>query len=139
VSISHDLLRRALDVERHVENAFAEVIDTPWRRGEHILWHPAVDIYETSDAYIIVADLPGVEPSHIDLQVKHGAVVLCGRRVSLHIGRSCRHRIVERAVGRFCRTLRLEHEIDLPGKQESYHNGIYRAVLPKRKDTESER
>lgn len=43
-------------------------------------WTPAVDIYETDDAYILQADLPGLNKDDIDLHILNEQVTLRGAR-----------------------------------------------------------
>src|SRR5439155_21146498 len=41
-------------------------------------WSPALDLVETADAYILTADVPGVDPSSIDLSVTGNVLTLRG-------------------------------------------------------------
>jgi hypothetical protein len=40
---------------------------------------PPVDIYETEDKYVLVADMPGVEKEDIDISVSDGTLTLTGK------------------------------------------------------------
>ena len=51
-------------------------------------WTPPVDLYETTDRYVLIAELPGLTRDDIDIHVQDGTVTLQGRRRSA--GRSVR-------------------------------------------------
>lgn len=92
---------------------------------------PATDLYETDDAYVLLADLPGVAPQDVELRVEDHELVFCGLRSTgvAHPGRGI---VIERSWGRFCRRFSLEHPIDPERVEHGYENGIYWARLPKR-------
>ena len=70
-------------------------------------WVPAVDLCETSDAFIVTAELPGVTRDQIRIDVHDGRLTLHGRRDARV---ACEHyHQVERGHGEFCRSFRLPH------------------------------
>jgi HSP20 family protein len=125
-------LRLSVDLGQRIEQAFSELIYEPWGRGiERKAWQPAIDIYETDDAYLIEADLPGVPPDSVAIRVDGERLTICGTRQSvawLQEGRSIR---IERARGEFCRSLHLEHRVDVEHIDKQYEHGILRVRLPK--------
>ncbi|GAB4283999.1 MAG: Hsp20/alpha crystallin family protein [Deferrisomatales bacterium] len=40
---------------------------------------PPVDIYETDDALVVIADLPGIRPDRLSVEVEHGVLTIEGR------------------------------------------------------------
>lgn len=125
-------LRLLTDLNRQIEEAFADVIHQPWgREEESASWQPAIDVYETDDAYHVEADLPGVTPEDLQVRIQGQWITICGTRRSLkriEQGRTVR---IERAHGRFCRSFRLEHAIDPSKIETTYENGIYQILIPK--------
>ncbi len=126
-------LRRLRRLEQEIDDAFAELIDMPWGRlaPSAPTWWPPVDLYETEDAYILVADMPGVEREDIDLRVRGRQVVLHGSRRSIEWGRAGHDVYVERARGRFCRTFTVDEPVDADRAEATYKNGLFRAWIPK--------
>src|SRR5215211_7716571 len=45
-------------------------------------WNPRVDVFETPEGFVLLADLPGVEPSSIDLSVTGNILTLRGEKVT---------------------------------------------------------
>lgn len=121
------------NVEREIEDAFAALVERPWKQLVPSLtaW-PAVDLYETEEAYVLLADLPGVAPEDIELEVEDHSIRLCGLRWGIGYARHGRCVIVERTGGRFCRRFSLEEPVDAERIEQGVENGIYWARLPKR-------
>ena len=66
-------------LSHEVERLFDEMIHRPWGFSREIRgWNPSVDLYETSDAFIAEADLPGVRKEDVTVQVENGDLVLQG-------------------------------------------------------------
>jgi len=51
-----------LRLSHEVDRLFDELIHRPWGIGRELQrWNPSIDLYETSEAFILEADLPGVK------------------------------------------------------------------------------
>ena len=119
------------ELQDEVETAFSEIIHAPWGRSTRIEWYPPIDLYETRDSYILIADLPGVNPERVSLSIERDHLVLCGER-SAHIAHaSGRFHVIERTAGRFCRTIPLRHPVNTTKVTFSFESGVYRATIPK--------
>ena len=92
-------------------------------------WHPASDVEETDDAYLVEIELPGVRREDVTVEFGHGELLVTGEvkereRVGLF-----RHRT--RRVGRF------DYRIDLPGEvlddqiSASLADGVLTVRVPK--------
>jgi len=66
-------------------------------------WAPAVDIKEEENAFVIQADLPGVEYKDIEITMEKGVLTLKGQRVSETKEETEKYRRVERVRGTFLR------------------------------------
>jgi HSP20 family protein len=94
-------------------------------------WAPAVDIYETSDAYVIHADLPGVTKEDIGIQVLEDQVAIRGSRKRLYPTEEKGYRRYERGEGRFERNFRIKGGIDTGKVDARFENGVLTLTLPK--------
>ena len=129
-------LRLALDLDRRIDELFTELIHEPWGRAfGGGGWQPAVDVFETDDAYLIEADIPGVAPENVEVRVEGRRLTIRGTRESVTWSRSeaGRNVQIERQHGDFCRTLELDHPIDVDRLEKQFDQGILRARLPKKK------
>jgi HSP20 family protein len=94
--------------------------------------YPAFNVYEAADAYILSAELPGVEPGDIHLSVEGSTITLEGQRkidYPNESGSSLHRR--ERQAGSFRRAMQLPAKIDADKIEASYRNGVLVARLPK--------
>jgi HSP20 family protein len=97
------------------------------------LWSPAVDLYETPDAVIVVLELPGVDPNQTEINVEPHRLVVRGVRRERH-ARSPEHRTyhaLEIRYGRFERVLPLPPSVDGGGTTANYEDGLLEITLPK--------
>jgi HSP20 family protein len=121
------------DLERRVDEAFAELIHKPWGKVEpSAVWQPAVDLYELPKHYLAVADLPGVDPSKVSVRVEAGRLVIQGSRrfrERLEIGQRVHW---ERAEGDFLRQLPLLHHVEVSGVRVRFKHGLLLVQVPKR-------
>jgi HSP20 family protein len=94
-------------------------------------WAPAVDIFETGEAFTVEVELPGIDPKEIDVSVEEGVLNLKGeRRLEKEIKEENYHR-VERAYGMFARAIRLPTDVDAGRVRAAYDNGVLRVTIPK--------
>lgn len=104
-------------------------------------WIPPVDIVDKGEAYILTAEVPGVDESVIDLQISGDTLVLRGARsthqpVEGHTSEEGigYHRL-ERPDGSFQRTFRLPDEVDPDKITAACADGVLRVELVKRVDS----
>ncbi|MDP6083921.1 MAG: Hsp20/alpha crystallin family protein [Verrucomicrobiota bacterium] len=94
-------------------------------------WNPAVDIVESTDAYTLTADLPGLTKGDINLTVEDGVLTLTGERKAEHSeSKEFGHRY-ERAYGKFSRSFELGSGIENGKIKAEFKNGLLMVELPK--------
>ena len=116
-----------------------QLFDRFWRRSGETdglpmaAWHPTVDVAERDDAYVITADLPGMNREDISVKVTDNALTLSGERKSETSDEKA-HR-VERSYGRFSRSFALPSAVNEGEISAEYRNGVLTVALPKAEDT----
>src|SRR5687767_10206392 len=75
-------------------------------------WIPAMDLVETGDHLVLKADLPGLDKDDVEIEVKDGVLSISGERRTEHQDSSNGYHRVERAYGRFSRSLSLPEGVD---------------------------
>ena len=131
-------LRLSIDLERRIEQVFAELIDEPWGRlSAEKAWQPEIDLYETDDAYLIEADLPGVRPEDVTIEVQGQSVTISGQRRFESVTQSAHGVRLERKHGRFLRRFTLEQAIDSDRVTVERKEGTYCIHLPKKQKKQS--
>jgi HSP20 family protein len=100
-------------------------------RSEGASWTPPVDIYETSDAYVLHADLPGLKREEIEVQLVENQITIRGNRKREEQVTEKGFRRYERAEGRFERNFRIKDGVDPAKVEAKFENGVLTVTLPK--------
>jgi HSP20 family protein len=87
-------------------------------------------VFRKSDDFIIIAELPGVKKSELDVQVKGRTIRLAGERTVGYPEKATLHRR-ERLAGRFDRAVTMPIEIDSDDVKAEYRDGILALFLPR--------
>jgi len=93
-------------------------------------WTPAIDLSETPSELVLVVELPGVDPSAIDLSLTGNVLSLRGEKPVLEIPNG-HNRVRERAAGSFHRQVTLTEAVDFDRVQAEARNGVLTVRLPK--------
>jgi HSP20 family protein len=94
-------------------------------------WAPPVDIYETDDALILKAELPGVSKDDVSVEIHQNTLILRGHRKHEAEVKEDRYHRVERAYGPFQRSFVLPTLVDQEHVQATYKDGVLELRLPK--------
>ncbi len=88
-----------------------------------------MDVYRDGDHYVLNADLPGIDPGSVDIDVD-------GQLLSIRAERTPRSQdgvkwiVRERSAGSFLRQFTLGQGIETSGISASYENGVLSVVIP---------
>jgi HSP20 family protein len=123
-----------LRLPEELERLFDELIHQPWGICEELQgWNPAIDLYETPEAFVLEADLPGVIEEDIKVEVNEDGFVLQGRRSRPQGREGGKFHRRERFFGEFVRQITLPESVDKDGIVVEFGNGVLRVTLPKAK------
>jgi len=97
-------------------------------------WRPPVDIYEQGAQYVLRADLPGVPPDGVEVEVEADALVLRGeRKADAAVSRDSYLR-TERPNGKFSIQITLPPSVERSAIRASQKDGVLEVVLPKKEE-----
>ena len=124
---------RPVQLSQEVDRLFDELIHRPWgfARSSADLWSPELDLYETETAFILEADLPGVNEQDVSVVVENGELVLRGTRSTTRTTTQGTFHYNERRSGSFARRLRLPTSVDQEHIRAEFAHGVLRVTLPK--------
>ena len=94
-------------------------------------WTPPIDIYETDDALVLKAELPGVSRDDVSIEIHQNTLILRGQRKHETEVKEEHYHRVERAYGTFQRSFMLPTQVDQEKVQATYHDGVLELRLPK--------
>lgn len=94
-----------------------------------------VDVYQTDEAIVVQASLPGVKPDDIDISVTGDTLTIRGeikQEFENGNGESARrYHVRERRYSRFARSLTLPSMVDAGKADAEFENGIVTLTIPK--------
>ena len=97
------------------------------------VWTPAMDMYETNDALVIVLDLAGVDADRTEVHAEPNLLVVRGvRRSRARPDEQRSYHALEIPYGRFERSVRLPAGLDTEQARAGYRDGLLEITLPKR-------
>ena len=126
-----DLFANFERMRREMDELFGDVFDrrlSPGRRGG---FSPAVDVYYVGDPprAIVRADLAGIDPDEIDLEIRGRELVLAGRRRPGDDEERL-YQQLEIEHGPFRRVVALGAEVDPAAARAVYEGGMLVIELP---------
>lgn len=100
------------------------------RARSNAVYVPNVDVLETPEELILVADLPGSSSSNIDVRYEDGELTLNGKVNERNPGEA-RSLLREYGVGHFNRSFTIDEQIDAEKITAEYARGVLTVHLPK--------
>jgi HSP20 family protein len=92
---------------------------------------PAVDIEETKEGYLLTADVPGLSPEQIEIDVEDGVLTFKGERKSERKDEKDGYRRYERTFGSFRRSFVLPKGVDPNAVEAQVVNGQLSVRVPR--------
>ena len=93
-----------------------------------------MDIYETDKEIILKAELPGIDPKDVNLQVENGRLSIEGERKYEKEAKGENYHSQELAYGKFSRSFSLPTSVNQDRIQARYEKGILQISLPKKEE-----
>lgn len=100
-------------------------------------WAPVVDIFETHDAILIKAELPGINEKDIRVEMENGVLTLRGERKVEKNLTDKDYRRIERSYGKFVRTFTLPPNVEFNKIAAVYNNGLLELEIPKKEEAKT--
>jgi len=94
-------------------------------------WTPSVDISETTEEYVINAEIPEVKKEDVKVRLEHGVLTIQGMRRQEAEEQGKKYHRVERSYGSFARSFSLPDMVDDTKVQAVFKEGILTLHLPK--------
>jgi HSP20 family molecular chaperone IbpA len=128
----NNLISFPMHLPREVERLFDEIIHRPWGFCRDVRgWNPSVDLYETADAFILEADVPGVKPDDVKVEIEDSDLVLQGWRSLEKKQDDGQFHTMERSSGHFVRRIKLPESVDKDAIKAEFCDGVLHVIIPK--------
>jgi HSP20 family protein len=93
-------------------------------------WMPAMEVFERDGQYVIRTDVPGIDPTEVEVSILNDALTIRGERKKAHEVKEKESYYSEAAYGRFERRLALPKGIDPEKITARFENGVLEVSVP---------
>ena len=129
IRFTNDFDQLEAKFEKSIEDMFRTI--NPMFTLTERSWKPQMDIYETPEEIIILAEIAGVNKEDLELEISSKAVKIFGNRSEYFRIENATYRLAEIQYGKFERILYLPSPIDTEVVSASYTNGFLQVRLAK--------
>ena len=98
--------------------------------GNSAGWAPAIEVSQQDNKYNIKAELPGLEPKDVKVEVENDSLVIQGERKSESEEKNAGVQRTERQYGYFYRSIPLPEGANVEQAQAKFHNGVLEISIP---------
>lgn len=122
---------------REMEDFFDKFFNDQGTNGQAIkAWSPRMDVEETDKEIVVKADLPGVDPKDVDIQIVDNVLTVRGGKEEKKEEKKKNYHRTERFVGHFYRSIALPAGADTDKVSANSANGTVTITIPKRPDAQ---
>jgi HSP20 family protein len=102
-------------------------------------WMPAVDIIDTPEAFVLKAELAGMKPEDVHIELEDDVLTISGER---HQGEKLdteQYQSTEWHYGAFRRSISLPRSVKRDAIEATYENGVVEVRIPKAAEVQPQR
>ncbi len=135
--IRWDPFRDLVSLREKMNRLFEDAVTARGEERDMIssTWAPSVDIYETENAIIMNAEVPGIDEEDIEIKIEDNTLTINGeRKLEKETSEENYHRI-ERSYGSFYRSFTIPRQIDQDKINAEHDNGVLRITMPKKPES----
>jgi HSP20 family protein len=92
--------------------------------------YPPINVFRRGEDFVIIAEVPGVKKSEVEVQVKGNTIRITGTKSIAYAEGASLHRR-ERSAGRFDRAVTIPVEIDADRVKAECRDGLLALFLPR--------
>jgi len=119
-------------LRQEMERVFDRFFEPRWDEFEAVgAWAPKLDFSETKDAFVVKAEVPGVEQKDISVSIQDQMLTIKGEKHKEKEEKDEKYHRVERSWGAFARTIALPAGVDTGKVDATFKDGVLSVKLPK--------
>jgi HSP20 family protein len=117
------------DELRRQARRFFEDVEVPVM--ENFTFAPALDVVENDKEILVTAELPGMKPEDVTIEVDNNVLTVKGEKKSEFEKKDTQYHIWERSYGAFQRMIPLPRTVKADAIEAKIDNGVLSVKLPK--------
>ena len=98
--------------------------------GRERVWTPAIDVVRDDGNIVIHADLPGIKPGEVRIEVEDDILTVSGEHEESQERKDKHYMRRERRYGSFSRSVALPPGVDPKKIQANTHDGVVEVTIP---------
>jgi HSP20 family protein len=112
------------------EDEFQKAVDeifhlvSPAFKKNKCIWRPNIDLYESTEEIIVLADMAGLNKDEMHIEVNRNKIKIAGIRKAIQLLQNARYYQAEIPHGYFERNIALPAPVDAQSAAASYADGI---------------
>ena len=134
-SVRGELERMRREMER-IWDRFSSDLPTSTLERD---WNPSLDLMETEDSLAAEVEVPGINPDDINISVTPDLLTVTGEKKQEPGAQEKNYHFMERAYGRFSRSIPLPTAVNPDRVEARYKDGVLRITMGKSKAVKSKR
>jgi HSP20 family protein len=121
------------ELRSHLDRMFDEFTD-----GRERPWTPAIDIVRRNGNLVVRADIPGIKPEEVKIDVEDDILTVSGEHEE-HKEEKDKHYVRrERRYGSFSRSMTLPPGVEAKNIKATTHDGVVEVTIPLPKEAKKE-
>lgn len=101
-----------------------------WMDGRERVRTPAIDIVRSDHELVVRADMPGLKPEEVKIEVEGDILTVSGEHEERDEEKTAAYVRRERRYGAFCRSMPLPEGVDAKKITATTHDGIVEVMIP---------
>jgi len=93
-------------------------------------WAPAIEVKQTGNNLVVCAELPGLKPEEVQVEVTDDALVIQGERRNEQSSDESDFHRTERRYGRFYRAIPLPEGVNADAAKAAFNHGVLEVTVP---------
>lgn len=126
-----DPFRELVSLRDDMDRLFYTFFGRPLSEEAEGIWAPVIDLEEDNGNFIVKAEVPGLRKEDIKIAVRGNLLTVSGERKQESESKGKTFHRVERAYGKFTRTITLPNEVEADKVKAAYKDGLLQITLPK--------
>jgi len=141
-SRSGDMFSEFSKVQRDVNRLFGELDGWFGSRSGGVASgtvYPPVNTYSDGESFIVRAELPGIDPQSLNIEVAGDTLTIGGERKAPELPEGASYHRRERDFGEFRRSLKLPERVESQKVVAAYQDGVLEVRLPQAEESKARR
>ena len=124
-------LAHGWDLFGDMDRLFGGFLDNRWNSAAAQDWAPSIEVYDGENEFTVTAEIPGVDPKAVEVNVTDGILTLSGEKKLEAEEKREGYVCAERSYGSFSRSIALPETVDAAKATAEASNGVLTLHLPK--------